>query len=103
MLRRRLRRAQIGHFGVGSTLGAHAAADEHATQKDDHRHDRGSHEEKYQLLSIQLDFVKAVILGMSRQSQGDFSMATSLLASVDDGSSTSARSASTLARVISFD
>ena len=53
-----------------AALGAHAAADEHAAEEDDHRHDRRGHEQEHQLLTIQLDLVEAVVLGMCSQSLG---------------------------------
>ena len=63
----RFARVQLGDVGLGAALGAHAAADKHATEKDHHRHDRGGHEEEHQLFPIQLDLVGAVVLSMSSQ------------------------------------
>ena len=45
-------------------LGLDAAADEHAAQEDDHGHDRGGHEQKHQLFTVQLDFMEAVVLNL---------------------------------------
>src|SRR5262249_41520342 len=108
---------------------AHAAADQHAEQENRHRHHGGGHEEKHQLLAVQLDLVEAVVLNLvshvrpivalinesykrveavdsarrSRDPQRPSSRASSCFASVDDGSSASARSASVRAAARSFD
>ena len=41
-----------------------AASDQYSAEKNDHRHDRGGHEEEDQLLPVQLDFVEAVVLDL---------------------------------------
>ena len=58
---------------AAAALGAHAAPDENAAQKNHDRHDRGGHEQKHQLLPVQLDFVKALVLILVRHNCRDFS------------------------------
>ena len=53
------RRCRVGS-GCGP-LRPYAPADEDAAQEDDHRDDGGRHEEKHQLLAIQLNLMEAVI------------------------------------------
>ena len=50
-----------------------AAADEHAAQENHDRHDRRGHEQEHQLLAVQLDFVKGVVLGVGGHNRRDFS------------------------------
>ena len=50
-----------------AALGADAAADEHPAKEDHDRHDGRRHEQEDQLLSVQLNFVERVVLGMSGQ------------------------------------
>jgi hypothetical protein len=52
--------------GLDPTLGAHAAADENAAQKNEDRDDRGGHEQKDELLPAQLDFVEGVVVERRR-------------------------------------
>jgi hypothetical protein len=53
----------LRHERIGvAHLRAYAAAHEHAQQKNDDRDDGASHEQENELLSVQLYFVKALVV-----------------------------------------
>jgi hypothetical protein len=70
--RRRLRRRRgawirrngcAGRFGSSRTIGANAASEHDAEQKNHDRDDRGRHEQEHQLFSVQLNLAEAVVGG----------------------------------------
>ena len=63
----------LGHVRDAATFGARAAAHEHAAEKNRNRYDRRGHEKKHQLLAVQLDFVKAVVLSLGSHNHRNFS------------------------------
>jgi len=72
-LRRRIGYARDRRSLRCASLSADASSHQDAAKKDHDRHDRGGHEEKDQLLTVQLDFVKAFVLNLVSHNRRDSS------------------------------